>query len=63
MRQWQDLLEGWHELHMDNLLSSPDLCDNVHTKKIHYCPVRHIMTQEFPRIFVDRNMSGKSNEL
>jgi hypothetical protein len=38
------------------IIYSPDLCDNLHTIKIHSCgPVRHIMKQECHRIFTERN--------
>jgi hypothetical protein len=36
---YKETLTGqwWTQLHMDNLLSSPDLCDNLHTGKIQCC--------------------------
>jgi hypothetical protein len=39
-----------------NLLSSPDLCDNLNNRKIHCCgPARHMTEQECHRIFAEGN--------
>jgi hypothetical protein len=51
LHKWQD--KGGHYLYMDNLLSSPDICDNLYTGtgKIQCCgPVKHIgMPQDIRR--------------
>jgi hypothetical protein len=38
------------------IISSPDLRENLHTTKIHWCgPVRYISKQEYCKIFTERN--------
>jgi hypothetical protein len=42
------------------IISSPDLCDNLHTGKIHCCgPMRYIIKEESHRIFTRRNSDWK----